>query len=347
MSNQLTIVSLDQLVDKNHTYRKLLEMIDFKGLAKTLKEIKRNQETGRIGYSCEQALKMLVIQFMEDLSDRELERYLVENNAAKLFCSFDLTDKTPDFSYFSKVRKTIGLEKTSRIYNKVNEQLKNKGLIKEVFTFIDATHLISKVNIWDDRDRAIKDGIEKYNNKTIEIIASNENKDKEGNNIITADPDSRIGCKGKHKYWHGYKRHASIDMQSRLINKIDTTPANIVDSKGIETILPTTGAIFADKGYCSNEVINLIKSKQLHECIIKKNNMKIKNNDRDKWISKMRSPYEAVFSLFSKRTRYRGLEKNKFHTILESMSYNFKRLMKINEIDFRDFKEKQVNLVFS
>ena len=38
---------------------------------------------------------------MEGLSDRELERLIQENTAAKWFCGFSLTDKTPDFSVFS------------------------------------------------------------------------------------------------------------------------------------------------------------------------------------------------------------------------------------------------------
>ena len=37
---------------------------------------------------------------MEDLSDRELERYLSDSNAAKWFCEFGLMEKTPDHSFF-------------------------------------------------------------------------------------------------------------------------------------------------------------------------------------------------------------------------------------------------------
>ena len=41
---------------------------------------------------------------MEDLSDSELARFIAENNiaennGAKLFCDFSLTDKTPDHSF--------------------------------------------------------------------------------------------------------------------------------------------------------------------------------------------------------------------------------------------------------
>jgi hypothetical protein len=48
----------------------------------------------RAGFRC------LLLQYVEDLSDRQMERCLAENLAAKLFCGFELMDQTPDFSYF-------------------------------------------------------------------------------------------------------------------------------------------------------------------------------------------------------------------------------------------------------
>ena len=40
---------------------------------------------------------------MDDLSDRELERFLRENLAAKLFCDFTLSSKTPDHLLFGYI----------------------------------------------------------------------------------------------------------------------------------------------------------------------------------------------------------------------------------------------------
>jgi hypothetical protein len=37
-------------------------------------------------------------------------------------------------------------------------------------------------------------------------------------------------------------------MQSGLINKVALTPANITDAKGLKHVLPSSGAIYADKG---------------------------------------------------------------------------------------------------
>jgi IS5 family transposase len=38
--------------------------------------------------------------------------------------------------------------------------------MSEVFTFVDATHLIAKASLWQERNKAIKQKYEKLNNKT-------------------------------------------------------------------------------------------------------------------------------------------------------------------------------------
>ena len=42
---------------------------------------------------------------MENLSDRELARFIQENNVGKWFCDFSLSENTPDYSVFSRLRK--------------------------------------------------------------------------------------------------------------------------------------------------------------------------------------------------------------------------------------------------
>ena len=95
---QIEIVNLNDLVKKNHPYCTLLSIIAFSGLAKNIAHIKNNQLVGRVGYSVDTCLKMLVLQFMEDLSDRKLERFIAKNIATKLFCDFSLISQTPDYS---------------------------------------------------------------------------------------------------------------------------------------------------------------------------------------------------------------------------------------------------------
>ena len=48
----------------------------------------------------------------------------------------------------------------------------------------------------------------------------------------------------------------------------------------------------------------------MHLAAVKKNNMKDKNFDLDRYYTKIRVPYESVFSKDNKRARYLGIAKN-------------------------------------
>ena len=256
----------------------------------------------------------LLIQFLEDLSDRELERYINENNAARWFTGFGLNDRTPDHTVFCKARKKIGTKMLSEIFEALRNQLKTKGLICENFSFVDATHLVSKATLWEERDKAIKAKYEKLNNSNI--------------SQFTADKQAKIGCKGGKKFWMGYKKQVSVDMQSGLINKVAVFSANQPDANGLKNVSPSKGAVYTDKGYCTKPARYAAAHNGIHLAAIKKNNMKDKNKDLDKYYSSIRSPFERVFSKESKRVRYRGIAKNQFAAFMQAICFNTRRLIK-------------------
>ena len=308
--HQIEMVSLDSLVKDSHVYRKFNQIWSFKNTETKLRRFEKNNP--HKGYGLLRLFKCLLLQFMEDLSDRELEKFLQENTAGKWFCGFTLTDKTPDHSVFSKMRKRLGTKLLSNIFSDLRAQLKQHGVMNEVFSFIDASHLIAKAALWTERDKAIKMKHSKLNNAVLPKVAH--------------DKQARIGCKGKKKYWYGYKKHVCVDMQSGLINKVAITPANVTDSKGMKHVCPGSGAIYADKGYCDKHSKKAAAQKECHLRAIKKNNMNDKNRDFDRWASHLRSPYERVFSQQNKRVRYRGVAKNQFSAFMEAICFNLKRL---------------------
>ena len=68
--------NVEDLVCTNHPYRKPLHIVDFKKLCKPLEAL-FCKDRGRKGYHIESGFAALVLQWMEDLSDRELERFLL------------------------------------------------------------------------------------------------------------------------------------------------------------------------------------------------------------------------------------------------------------------------------
>ena len=305
--------NIDELVSAKHPYRKILALINFKELTRELQTC--YSKIGRGGYPVESGFKALLLQYMEDLSNREAQRFLEENLAGKLFCGFGLKDQTPEHTYFVDLRQRIGTKRLAELFNRVREALIRNGMIREVFTFVDATKLISKMSTWDERDKAIKAGEEKFNNAVAEKYAR--------------DKEARFGCKGKDKFWFGHKKNVSVDMTNGLINKVAITPANVPDHKGLKHVCPRQGAVFADKGYSPKDSRNEIKRRGCHSGVILKNNMKEKDRDKDRWLTRVRMPYEGTFSRMRKRTWYAGVTKNQLEAFLEALVFNFKRLIKI------------------
>ena len=115
-TNQIEMVSLEQLVPTEHVYRKFLGLLDFKGIAGSLQKLEKNKTVGAKGSGIEILFGCLLLQFIEDVSDRELEKMLQENTAAKYFCGFQLCEQTPDFSLLSKTRKKIGPEQLGKLF---------------------------------------------------------------------------------------------------------------------------------------------------------------------------------------------------------------------------------------
>ena len=67
---------------------------------------------------------------------------------------------------------------------------------------------------------------------------------------------------------------------------------------------------------------------------IKKNNMKEKNKDLDRWVTKIRSPYERVFSKDNKRVRYAGIAKNQFAEFMKAICFNLRGVKVIKANSF-------------
>ena len=90
--------------------------------------------------------------------------------------------------------------------------------------------------------------------------------------------------------------------------------------------------MYSDKGYCVKPSVIAAKSKGVHLAAIKKNNMKGKNSDLDKYYSRLRAPYESVFSKDNKRVRYLGIAKNQFAAFMTSICFNLKRLIVLDNM---------------
>lgn len=302
-----------KVIDENHPFRRLTSLVDFTQLAEPLRSC--YSDLGDTGIDVEKGMKALLIQFWEDYSDRQMEKAIKENMAVRWFCGFGLLEQTPDYSYFSKLRKRIGTKRIAELFNEVNALLKGYGLFGNVFTFIDASAIITKTALWEERDRAIKEGAATLNNINVKEYAK--------------DKDARWGAKGKNHFWYGYKRHEAVDMRYGLVSKVTTTAANVLDYEVLERICPSEGAVFMDKLYDVKKADKILQTHNLHAATIRKNNNRLKNRDLDTWRSAIRMPFEGTFSKRQKRARFKGLAKVTMQCFLEVIVHNLKKAVTI------------------
>ena len=311
-TEQMQMVSVEQIMPESHNYRKLKTLLKFTSIVRAAKV--KDSDMGANGFGRERLVLCLILQFMEDTSDREFERFISENIAAKWFCGFDLTEKTPDYTTICKFRNLVGTKNMSRIFSEVKRQLQARGHCAEVFTFIDATALVSKLSVWEERDKAITAGYEKLNNEILTQVA--------------VDKEASIGAKSSKKFWYGFKKHVAVDMQSGMINRVAVTTASVSDAGGAKHVIPRSGAACADKGYVG--AIAEMLRRGVHPMVILKNNMKEKNRDLDRYLSGLRAPYEGTFSKQNKRVRYKGVVKNQGAEFLCAVAFNFRRLLALS-----------------
>lgn len=303
-------------IPADHPYRKIIELVNWKPIIKPLRKLYSSK--GEIGIDVETGLKALLIQFWEDYSDRQMEKALRENLAVKWFCNLSLGQDTPDHSYFGKLRKRLGTERIERIFREVTDQLTDEGFGGSFFSVIDASTIISKTQLWKERDEAIADGEEKLNNKVV--------------NKYTVDKDAKWGAKSKNNIWFGYKNHASIDCKIGMIEDVCVTPANVPDYQAVKYIAPKNKGVYTDKGYDYEEVTDELSKKGSTHLGIQKNNRKTKDKGRDAYRTRIRMPFESTFATLQKRARYKGIEKVKFQVFMQSMVFNIKKAIKYESV---------------
>jgi hypothetical protein len=111
---------LEKILRANHPLRDAARVVDFRHLAVQFWKVLKTM--GRRGYGLDIGIKCLFLQFWYDLSDRELEDRLRDDNGFRWFCGFGLEDVTPDHTYFTRIRTLLGAERIGEIFRMILER---------------------------------------------------------------------------------------------------------------------------------------------------------------------------------------------------------------------------------
>jgi IS5 family transposase len=274
-----------QVVPQTHFLRLLNELIDWDPFTVRLIELYRGGgEYGRPPFNPAQLLKMCLLAYFYDLSERQVEVYVNENMPAKYFVGIGLDQSAPDHSTLSRFRERLtqqgNLEIFEHLLTDIVQIAVKSGIQLGSIQVIDSVHSEANVNTGKDHQRK-EDGKGPH------------------------DPDAKWGVKGKQrvknqkgqnvdqvKYFFGYKGHVSMNAESNLITSLEVTSGEAYDGHHFCSLVDQDLAkdlpvdtYTADRGYDDGNNHFYLEHYHLHSAICLKDiRTKKKDANKEVWL---------------------------------------------------------------
>jgi len=302
----------DRVIPKDHFLKLLDKAVDFSFVNELCRDA-YTPDFGRPAYGPEMMFKIIFLQFLYNVSDRRIEEEVNFNLVLKWFVGLAIDESPPDSSSLTRFRDRLGEELFTNIFNQIVEIARENGLVSDRLSIVDSTDVKAKVDTFKIKD----------------------------NPDVSPDKDARHGYKSEKKPFFGYKAHASMDSDSELITKLDTTPGNTDDGKEFPKVVDTQSRMTtADKAYDSNKNHCLLRRKRTTSAIIIKKNRKSprlrKHQMKPEIIAAQRErpKIERKFAELKrfhglKEARYWGLAKMAIQFTMTAIACNLKRIVKL------------------
>ena len=221
---------------------------------------------GQHAYPPVMMVKLLVIQDLHDLSDRDTCTETDTNILYRYFVGLGMAEEAPHWTDLGKFKERIGVEAMERLFYRILEEAERLGLKISTKRNADTTDV--KANV--DLSRCAKD---KQGDNDHSWIDRN-----------TSDPEAGFGKKGNKpssKRWYGYKSAANHDTETELTTAVVTAAAGDTDEslliplvdqerefRGEEAIRVQGG----DKGFVGNT--DALTDRDILDYVIPRDNMK-------------------------------------------------------------------------
>src|SRR5574344_3148406 len=166
-TEQVQMVSVEQLVPKDHILRKIDKYIDFNFIY-DLVEDKYSQTTGRPSIDPVVLIKLVILQYFFNIySMRKTIREVEVNIAYRWFLGLDFYDKVPHFSTFGKnyERRFKNTDIFNQIFENILNQAMSYGFVDAKIQFVDSTHVKAHANRHKNQKVKIKKKVKSYQRK--------------------------------------------------------------------------------------------------------------------------------------------------------------------------------------
>jgi IS5 family transposase len=336
----------DQVIPKDHFLRKLKDEIDWELFTKKLIKLYKGQgQYGRPPFDPALVLKMSVVAYLYDLSERQVEVYVNENLPAKYFVGLAVDQKAPDHSTLTAFRRRLLKRGKLTIFEQMLDEIvriaQEKGVTFGSIQIVDSVHSAAHANPDKEENRRRK-GKEPHD-PDARWAAKHSRKVKKENGEI----EKQI------KYFYGYKAHVSLNAETGLITTVQATAGDVYDGHHFTPLVDhdleqglVVSTYTADKGYDDGNNHYYLEHHKLKSAIrLKNKRTEKKDANKDVWFQLKDTPeyqdglrerykIERKFGEAKQwhglgRCRYVGITNFTIQVILTAMVLNLKRLIKI------------------
>ncbi len=286
---QISMVSIDELVPQNHLLRKIDRVIDWSFIYDLVKE-KYSPDFGRPSVDPVILIKIVLIQYLYGIrSMRQTIREIEVNLAYRWFLGLGMYDKVPHFSTFGKnyTRRFKGTDLFEQIFTKILQKCIDAGLVDPSEVFIDATHVKACANSNKLQKKVVQEEALFYEEQLKKEInedraahgkkplkdkddddddddpsESSDNKPEKEIKVSSTDPDSGWFHKGKHKQVFAYSVETACDKHGWILG-FTVSSGNEHDSRTFKGIYdkiknPDLKTVILDAGYKTPAIAKLL-----------------------------------------------------------------------------------------
>ncbi len=311
------------------------QWVSFKGLNELLGDL--YSTGGRKAYQPETMFRLLLIQFLYNLSDRETIDRVDTDLICRWFVGLSLNEDLPHFTRLNEFKDRLGKERFEQLFNRLVKACREANIISDELRIIDTTDQKAKVNL-----------------AKLKKLFKKDDDDNDYIDRHSPDKDARCGrkCLGN-KRWYGYKAATLVEPNSQIVTSLETIPANINDNDLVRSLIETeekeVGSdiedLGGDKGFLGNDTRTVCLEKNINDYIIPRKNSKLHLKGKDSigfYISKhKRSAVERVYGDNKRKRglgkcRYLTINKTAIQNILIFSVYNLLRIIKTIKVQIQE-----------
>ncbi|MCM3025146.1 IS1182 family transposase [Heyndrickxia ginsengihumi] len=282
--NQLEMLTIDQLVPRDHLVRKLEAAIDFSFIYPLVEDL--YSTLGRPSVDPVVLIKMTFIQYVFGIrSMRQTIKEIETNMAYRWFLGFGFHTEVPHFSTFGKnyERRFKDSDIFEQIFYRILKEITDKGLLSADHVFIDSTHVKASANKRKFDKKLVRKETRAYEAKLQEEL--NVDREEHGKKPFppekfekeewkeikesTTDPESGYYVKDERTKQFAYSFHAATDAKGFVLSAI-VTPGNVHDSHLLPPLVEKVIhhvqkplAVAADAAYKTPAIANYLLEHQI------------------------------------------------------------------------------------